>query len=476
VNARVAVSTFFVAMGLTGGVWVSRIPAVKQQAGLSDARLGLALLAVPVGLVLGTVLAGRLIDRIGSKHVTWVAGTAQCVLLMGAGVARNFWELVAALVAVGLSGGSLDVAQNAQGVRIETEHGKPIMTSMHAGYSFGAIVGALAGGAFAWAGVGPAVTLAAVAVPAAVADCVAGRWLLLPGGRPPGAPRLSDSAGAGRPARDGTARLSGGAGAGGPARDGTARLSGGAGRLVLVLGLLCICGLVGEGAAGDWSAVYLRDNLGASAGLAALAYAAFSVAMTTGRFSGDRLIVRFGVVRVIRVCGLVAGGGLLAGLLAAWAAGGGALAVVIAIAGFTLLGAGLSITVPQIFAAGGRADPQRPARGLATVVGMGYTGMTGGPPIIGFVASWIGLPLALSIPAVLALGLAVGAGVLGRPGLTIGQIGSDHAVPKASATPVKVKEGTPGCGGARGSLRLVHGGQGHPGSDRRANPDRARTA
>jgi fucose permease len=448
VNARVAVSTYFVAMGLTNGVWVSRIPAIKQQTGLSDARLGLALLAVPVGLVVGTVLAGRFMDRVSSKRMTRVTAMALCLLIIGPGLARGFWELVAALAAVGLSGGTMDVAQNAQGVRIETEYGRPIMTSMHACYSLGAIVGALIGGAFAWAGAGPVVTLAAVGIPGALAASIAGRWLLPPGGSPQ-TPLTSGARGRRAP---------------------LGRLRGGGARLVIALGLLGICGMVGEGAAGDWSAVYLRDNLGTSAGFAALAFAAFSVAMTAGRFSGDRLIARFGVVPVIRASGLVAGGGMIAGLLIAWAVvgggagpaagagsaartGGSGLAEVAAIAGFTLMGAGLSVTVPQIFAAGGRADPGRPARGLATVVGMGYAGMTAGPPAIGFAAGWIGLPAALGIPAMLALGLAAGAGVLGRPGLTVGQISPDHVVAADAAPAVKVKEGTLGCGGPRGGLR-----------------------
>jgi fucose permease len=178
-------------------------------------------------------------------------------------------------------------------------------------------------------------------------------------------------------------------------------------RLVLALGVLGVCGLVGEGAAGDWSAVYLRDNLGASAGLAALGFAAFSVTMTLGRGVGDRLIHRFGVVSVIRVCGLIATAGLALALATSVPA--------VAIAGFTAFGAGLSIVVPQVFAAGGRADPLRPGSGLAKVVGLGYTGMAAGPAIIGLVASKVGLHLALLIPVVLAAWIAVAATAL-RPG------------------------------------------------------------
>jgi fucose permease len=175
---------------------------------------------------------------------------------------------------------------------------------------------------------------------------------------------------------------------------------------VLALGVLGLCGLVGEGAAGDWSAVYLHDNLGASAGLAAVGYGAFSVMMTLGRLAGDRLAARFGQVRLVRGCGLIAAAGLAGGLLSHGVAGG--------VAGFAVLGAGLSCVVPQVFSAGGRADPVRPGRGLARVVGLGYLGLAGGPVVIGACASLTGLPVALGIPVVLALWVAVSARAL-RP-------------------------------------------------------------
>ena len=383
-------------MGLTGGVWMARIPAAKSQAHLSDGTLGIALFAVPVGLVIGAALAERLVDRAGSALLVRVCGVGNCVAAVTPGFARSLPELMAALFAIGASGGVLDVATNAQGVRVERAYGRPVMTSMHAFYSLGAIAGSLAGGAFAWAGVALLPSLAVIDAAGVVIDGTAGHWLLPEAPRPavarpapgePGDPRVSvadHSAGARKRVR----------------------------RVVIALGVLGVCGLVGEGAAGDWSAVYLRDNLGTSAGFAALGFAAFSATMTLGRGVGDPLIRRFGVVSVIRVCGLVATAGL--GLALATPA------PAVAIAGFTAFGAGLSVVVPQVFAAGGRADPLRPGSGLAKVVGLGYTGMAAGPAIIGLVASKIGLHLALLIPVALAAWIAVAA-----PALRTAQ-GSDH--------------------------------------------------
>jgi fucose permease len=182
--------------------------------------------------------------------------------------------------------------------------------------------------------------------------------------------------------------------------------------------VLGVCALVTEGAAGDWSAVYFRDNLHTSAGFAALGFAAFSVTMTLGRAVGDRLIHRFGVVAVIRVCGLIATVGI--GLALATPA------PAVAIAGFTAFGAGLSIVVPQVFAAGGRADPFRPGSGLARVVGLGYAGMAAGPAVIGLVANSIGLHLALLILVAMAAWIAVAA-----PALRASPFPDQHVDPDA---------------------------------------------
>jgi len=416
-------------MGLAAGAWLARIPAAKSQVHLSDGTLGIALFAVPIGLVLGATLAERLVDRAGSALLCRICGVGNCVATITPGLAHTLPELMAGLFACGVFGGTLDVAQNAQGVRVEAAYGRPVMTSMHAFYSLGAILGSLAGGGLAWVGVVLLPSLAAVAIPGALIDAAAGHWLLpesprsapvdvapsephdaqhqfhrpdgslgqntlgpmIPGANPgegvnpgespsiPSAPSITENS-----------------------RDARRRVR----RLVLALGVLGVCGLVGEGAAGDWSAVYLKDNLGTSAGFAALGFAAFSVTMTLGRAVGDRLIHRFGVVSVIRVCGLVATVGLALAISTPVPA--------VAIAGFTAFGAGLSIVVPQVFAAGGRADPFRPGSGLAKVVGLGYTGMAAGPAIIGLVANKIGLHLALLIPLALAAWIAIAAPAL-RP-------------------------------------------------------------
>jgi MFS family permease len=416
-RARLAALAFFAVLGLSNGVWVARIPAVKQQTGLSDGLLGLTLLAAPVGLVLVVLLAGRTVDRFGSRIPTLAAGCCAALLPVTLGLAPTMPLLMAALFAFGVAGGMLDVAMNAQAVHIELGYRRPLMSSFHACYSFAGLAGALFGGLFAWAGLSPAVNFLAAGVPLALLAAASGRWLLP--GHPAGAltagtpqpetliaasahadPLHADRAhatSAGRPplaGRDGDPQVR--------------RRVAGWTLPVLILGLLSLCSLLGEGSADSWSAVYLHDSLGTSAGLAALGYAAFSLTMACGRLTGDRLAGRFGAVALIRCCGLLAAAGLAGALISASPAG--------AIIGFAVFGAGLSCTFPQLLSAAGNADRRFPGSAIARVAGLGYVGILGGPVIIGGIAAWGGLPLALGVPVLLAACIAAGAGqVAPRP-------------------------------------------------------------
>lgn len=375
-------------------VWITRIPAIKERLHLSDGVLGVALFAIPAGLLLVTLVAGRLVDRFGSAWVTRVAGVAMALTLIPPALAGNLEWLMAALFVFGASAGALDVGMNSNGVLVEHARGRPVMSSLHAGYSIGALVGAVIGGLFAGAAIGPLPTFLAVGLPSAAVGGLAGRWLL--------AERSSGPGGAGQPAAAGPADQQAGAGHPRPARRLGRSLRPGV--LIVLLGTVGLCGLLVEGATADWSAVYLHDNLGTSAGFAAAGFAAFALAMTAGRLLGDALAARFGPVRLVRASGLVAAAGLAGGLLSNNPVGG--------VVGFAVLGAGLACIIPQVFLAGGKADPVRPGHGLARVVGMSYLGMVSGPVLIGGAATLVGLPLALGIPVLLALCVAALAGLL----------------------------------------------------------------
>ena len=398
-------AVLFAALGILNGVWAARIPAVKAGLGLSDGALGVALISAPVGLVLATLAAGRIVDRYGSSRPARVAGALVVVAPVGMGLAGNQAELMAALLAYGAVGGTLDVAMNAQAVRVERGYGRPLMNSFHGLFSFGVLGGALLGGLSAGAGIAPAPTFAAVGLALLVTVLIAGR-ALLPGPEVPDAPEMPPGD-ARRPVPAADGRGSRGPATGGSLR----RWFGGVTARVAILGALSFCSLLGEGAVENWSAVYFRYSLGVTAGLAAAGLAAFSITMACGRLFGDRLAARIGPVRLMRGCGFLAAAGLGAGLLSRSPAG--------AVAGFALFGAGLSCTFPQLVSAAGNADPSRPGSMIARVAGSGYAGGMTGPVVIGAAASLTSLPLALGIPVLLAGIIAVSARAvspIGRPG------------------------------------------------------------
>ena len=379
-RARVAVLSYFFVLGVATATWSARLPAIKTTLGLSDARLGLALFAVPAGSVLTLPWSGRIADRFGAVRVTRIAGVATpaALILIGLGPqAGSLAVLVAALACYGAVAGLLDVSMNACGATLEIAYGRPILSSLHAAYSIAGLAGAGIGALSAALGIAPLPTFAATAVTLIIGGLFAGPRMVIPppppepGKRPGDAPRRS---------------------------------AGQISVVIWVLGLLALCGQVGEGSAGDWSAVYLHVNLGTSAAVAAAGLAAFSVTMAAGRLAGDRLAARYGSVRLVRGSGLVAGLGLAAGLLIGTPAA--------AIAGFALLGAGLAGIFPQIVSSAVRLDPARAGRNIGRIAAVAYSGLLGGPVAIGAAASGVGLRDALLIPAALSLVVAAAAGVL----------------------------------------------------------------
>ncbi|MDR7276190.1 MFS family permease [Catenuloplanes atrovinosus] len=367
-KARLATALLFLLYGTLIGVWTARIPAVKEHLGLSDGLLSLALLALAAGAITGMQLVGTLVDRFGTRRVLTPVALADGFLLIPVALAPNLATLALALFAFGVVHGTLNVAMNARGVEIERAWGSPIMSSFHAAYSIGGFLGAAAGGAFAAAGAGPVVTFASVAVVMAAVTA----WAVA----------QSFEATREHPATE-------------------VRQNPGPLRGVLLLGGLAFCALIGEGAAADWSTVYVRDSLGGSAALAAGAYAAFFAAMTAGRLAGDPLTARFGPVAVVRAGGLLAAGGLGAALLVHHPIAG--------VIGFGCLGAGLSTIAPQVFSAAGARNPDRPARAIARAASIGWLGFFAGPVLIGGGAALTGLPVALAIPVVLAAVIVVAA-------------------------------------------------------------------
>src|SRR2546427_5729194 len=364
-GTRAAIALFFFGDGLLIGSWAARIPAVQRPAALTTARLGLALFAASVGALAAMPVAGWLCGRIGSGRVTVVALLGGATSLFLASLAGGLGGLAAALFGFGAGFGAINVAANAQGLALERSYGRPILSSFHAAFSSGGLAGAGLGALAAGLGVGPRAHLAAIALLLTVFALTARRRLL--------APEFDD-----------------------PER---ARTLVRPPRRLLVLGAAAFCTLLAEGAAADWSAVYLSRSLGAAAALAALGYTAFSLAMVVSRTVGDRLNVRVGPVSLVRVGGLLAATGLAAALVNG--------STVAALAGFAAMGAGLGVVVPVLFRAAGSTGGVTAGVGVAAVSTIGWLGFLSGPPAIGFAAGAVGLRGALGLVVVATVLLAL---------------------------------------------------------------------
>ena len=354
-RARVAVFIIFFVNGAGFATWIPHIPHVQQKFVLSEATLGLTLLAIAVGAIVTMPLAGGLVEKWGSKQVTTLTALAFCAVLPSLMWIDCFPLFVLNLFLLGAFGGSMDVAMNAHGVYLEQQYNKPIMSAFHGLFSTGGLVGAgIAAGLLA-AGWTPAQHMGVVAVALFILVIIAVRYLL-----PPPTRTLPDESEDTPPLFAFPTK--------GP---------------VIVLAALAFFVFMSEGAMADWTAVYLDNLPEVDAALAAVGFAAFSLTMAAGRLAGDAVVSALGRVQVVRWGSALAAAGIALASFSThpyWA-----------IAGFALVGLGLSNVIPIIFSAASYLSPKEPGRNIASVTTAGYFGFLVGPPLIGFLAEGISL-------------------------------------------------------------------------------------
>ncbi|WP_309222294.1 MULTISPECIES: MFS transporter [Aeromicrobium] len=365
-RARRATSGVFALNGFVLGMWVVNIPTIKDRTGVDQADLGLMLLVLGASAWIGMQLAGRAIDRFGSRPVVTTAAVALALTIPGPALATDGLQLVLALAVVGFFNGIVDVSQNAQAVVVERAYGRPIMSAFHALFSLGGLVASILGGTLIALDVDVRASLAAAAVLGVVVALSLRPSLIA-------APAVHEDA---------------------PPRGRAPWTS-----RVLLLGLLAFALLLGEGVAYDWSTVHLRDSLGSSETVAAFAYGAFSITMTIVRLFADRVVAAWGPAVYVGRAALVGAAGLLGAALAPNAE--------LAIVAWGVFGIGLAGCVPQFFSAAGNVDESASGTYLARVTSMGYLGLLAGPSVIGLLTHWVPLTTAFAVPIVgcLAAGL-----------------------------------------------------------------------
>ncbi|RPK63273.1 Inner membrane protein YbjJ [Streptomyces sp. ADI96-02] len=367
-HGRASLALSFCVQGVTFALLVTRIPAIQDRYGISDGLLPVFLAAVPILAGVGSVVTEKAVTRVRPGTVLRWAQPLVLLALLAVGAGRELWHVAVALGLFGLSVGALDASMNMMGVSLQRAYGRSIMLGFHAAYSLGGIAGA----SLAWAGAHGDLSLLASYLPAVV--------LLLPAA-------LAGS-------RWYTEGRSTGAAGEAPAGGGSVPF-----RVLLPLCLVMSFAYIGDSTVSNWSAKYLQDVLGSSEQMSTLPYNVYMVTTLLGRAVGDFGVRRFGAVGVVRGGSLLAAGGFLvvAAAPGAW----------VGMLGFTLLGFGLCVIVPQTFAAAGRMFPGGSDAAVARLNIFNYVGFLVGSPLVGALGDAWSYRGAMLVPMVLVLATLV---------------------------------------------------------------------
>jgi fucose permease len=365
-RGRAALAFSFFAQGVAFALLVTRIPAIQDRYGVSDGLLPAFLAAVPVLAGVGSVCTEQLVKKIPASQVLRWSQPVVLLALLGVGAGEHMVELGVSLAAFGLAVGALDASMNMLGVSLQRSYGRSIMLGFHAVYSLGGISGA----SLAWAGAHWDLPLLVSYLPVVLvllpAALVGSRWYV-DGGGP------EDKAAAEAGAAGGRLAFS----------------------LLLPLCLVMCFAYIGDSTVSNWSAKYLADVLGSSDEMATVPYNVYMVTTLLGRSIGDLGVRRFGAAAVVRAGAVIAAVGfaVVAGAPGAW----------VGMLGFTLLGLGLCVLVPQTFAAAGRLFPGASDAAVARLNIFNYVGFLIGSPLVGALGDAWSYRGAMLVPMALVL-------------------------------------------------------------------------
>jgi MFS family permease len=360
---RIAVKIAFFINGFIFANWVSRLPRIQEHYNADNGAIGIILLFLSLGGVFAMPFTGWVIIKNGSRKITLVAIIAYCIFVPLIPLLPGTASLAALFMIMGITTGMLDVAMNAQAVMVEKAYQKPIMTSFHALFSIGMALGAWCGAFYAEMNFPLSYHFASITVLSLFAAFWVGRNL------------IHD-----KPEKS--------ANTGGP-------LFRVPNKSLIGIGVIAFCCMIGEGAMSDWSVNYMENIAKASRSLAPVALSSFATAMTIGRLFGDRVRAAWGDTKLIILGGVISTVGLSVALIFA--------DPYVSIAGFFLVGTGLSTIVPIAYSIAGNEKGLPSGVGLAMVTTVGYTGFLFGPPIIGFIADISSLRVGLIIIVALLL-------------------------------------------------------------------------
>ena len=364
IKAHRILSICFFLCGFIFATWASRIPSIKDAFHLDEGDLGALLFMLPLGSILALPVAGWVIHRLGSRVVTTISLFLYAALLILLSLADSLTALSVTLFLFGFVGDFLNISMNTQGLTVQAAREKPILSGLHAQWSFGALSGAAFGGwtlQFTWPTPLHFMVVGGISV---LPGLFFMKWL------------LSD-----------------------PEKTTDRRVFQWPTSALWLLGIICFCNTMAEGAMADWSSLFYRQTLKDPEGVSSTGYVAFTLSMALGRLAGDRIIAALGYRKTLMLNGSLIATGLSFALL--WPV------PIAVIGGFAAVGLGVSSVIPIAYMIAGRTKDMTPAAALASVSAVGFTGFLIGPPVIGLIADASSLTWGLALVAILGIGITI---------------------------------------------------------------------
>lgn len=360
IKNRIAVNILFGVNGFLFANYTARLPHIQSLYDMTTGDIGVSLLIMAIGALLAMPFTGWLIVNNSSRRIAALAGLLFCGFISLIGAMPNILLLNLLFFIMGLTTGTMDVAMNAQAIAVEKAYRRPIMSSFHAIFSAGMMLGAGSGALFIYLGMSLLPHLMMVSILASILVL----WAVLH--------LIHDEA------EKSTVNHT-------PFSLPKASLIG--------VGLIAFCCMLGEGAMANWSTLYMLDIANASASFAPLGLVAFSSAMMLARFFGDQVRNQLGDRKLLIGNSMLAGVGL--GMLLLFPQ------PFVVLIGFFMVGLGLSVIVPIAYSTAGNMPDLPSSVGIGMVTTIGYSGLLIGPPIIGFLAEWQNMQVALSFTLLL---------------------------------------------------------------------------
>ncbi len=346
----------FLTMSMLFGTWVSRIPDVQRNLGLTEPQLGFGLLGMSIGALLVTFLAGNIINRIGGSKSNLIGIFGMAITLLPLILASNLWTLFLALFVFGGLNAFLNISLNNSAAELERQEKRPIMSMIHAMYSIGAMVGGGIGGIFLSLNTSPFFHFTIIISFIIIGGIFTRKsFEQLPEAKAEGQGFVVPT------------------------------------WAVIGLMIIGLSAMMGEGVIADWSAIYMELERNISPHLGPFAYTAMAAMMAFGRLFGDQLTAKFGYKKILAYCSLIAALGLCIAIFSSGA--------VFVISGFGITGLGYSIIVPIVFSQAANIPGIKPSSGIAMIAGAGVIGFLGAPPIIGFLSEYLSLATGFGIIA-----------------------------------------------------------------------------